>query len=183
MPEDRSPNYWLRIARLFRDITQAELAKASGVERQTIIHLEAPRSHTTPTRATKTCLALALGYQVGDIWHSGAQIAPDELRRFSEEVLPERLHQTAAGRPPSWLRVARTLRGMTQQELADASGVARSTIMQLESAGHEIVPRATTRVCLAAALGYGEEDLWPARGESPSEELRRFIRQRLATLR
>lgn len=56
------------------------------------------------------------------------------------------------------IRRIRTIRGMTQLELAEASGIAQHTISQLENGRNS--PRAVTLHRLAGALGVGVEDFF-----------------------
>lgn len=53
---------------------------------------------------------------------------------------------------PSQIRAARALIGLSQQELAERSGVGLATIKRIEAAGHKISGNATTLVRLQKAL-------------------------------
>lgn len=64
------------------------------------------------------------------------------------------------------LRHARKLRGLTQVELAKASGVKQATISELET-GESRSPWGTNLVALAIALKVGTE--WLANGKGPMD--------------
>jgi tetratricopeptide (TPR) repeat protein/transcriptional regulator with XRE-family HTH domain len=72
-----------------------------------------------------------------------------------------------AGRLGAWLRQARSTAGMTQEELAEQSGVAVRTIGDLER-GRTRKPYARSVRCLAAALGVPfPSEAWSATGQPP----------------
>lgn len=60
----------------------------------------------------------------------------------------------------SVLARARVAAGLTQQELAERSGVSKGTLSNLES-GHSKRPRLGTASPIAFALGLTIHDLWP----------------------
>lgn len=76
----------------------------------------------------------------------------------------------------SWLRVARQLRGMTQKQLAEQTGLTNVAISNLETRA-ETNPRRTTKRLLSGALGFTESDLFPTNGHSPSRALREAARK------
>lgn len=53
---------------------------------------------------------------------------------------------------PSQIRAARAIIGLSQQELADRSGVGLATIKRIEAARHKIAGNATTLVRIQKAL-------------------------------
>lgn len=63
----------------------------------------------------------------------------------------------------------RLVRGMTQEQLAERSGVGRMTIARIEGSGGD--PRVATARRLAATLGVAIEDIFTADGK-PSPALR-----------
>jgi len=84
--------------------------------------------------------------------------AKAELDAGTDELVPAAVvDRLAAGEPP--LRVWREYRGLTQQALADAAGVGKSYICQLE-AGTRTGSVGTLRA-LVAALNLDLDDLQP----------------------
>jgi transcriptional regulator with XRE-family HTH domain len=79
IPHRISAVSWLRVARIARRLSQAELAEISGVSRVTITHLE-NTSRPRPHRRTEERLAAALGYAVEELF-PGPGVSPSpELR-------------------------------------------------------------------------------------------------------
>lgn len=84
--------------------------------------------------------------------------AKAELKAGTDEVVPgDVVDRLAAGEPP--LRVWREYRGLSQQALADAAGLGKSYICQLE-AGTRKGSVGTLRA-LASALNLDLDDLQP----------------------
>jgi len=90
------------------------------------------------------------------------------------------------------IRQLRRERGWTQQELADKSGVLRSTISQIEMRG-KMKPRPEVFLQLASALGVGVEVLYRAANiaphllgtpkiSPPDNDLERFLLKRPVTI-
>lgn len=75
----------------------------------------------------------------------------------------------------SWLRIVRDLRGMSQRELAAASGVSQVAISKLENELRS--PRWTTARVLADALGVPPEQLFPDDDQpSPADVLADYLK-------
>ena len=84
--------------------------------------------------------------------------ATDELAKGTDELIPAAIvDRLSNGENP--LRVWRKYRGMTQQALADAAGVGKSYISQLESGTK--TGAIGTRRSLAKALKLDADDLAP----------------------
>jgi transcriptional regulator with XRE-family HTH domain len=58
-----------------------------------------------------------------------------------------------------WLRGKRLALGITQQQLADATGIHRTYIIRMEKPGHIDLPALETRQKVHAALGTTEDEL------------------------
>lgn len=58
-----------------------------------------------------------------------------------------------------WLKARRLGAGLTQQQLADATGIHRTYIIRMEKVGHIDLPELETRQKVHAALGTTEEEL------------------------
>ena len=69
-------------------------------------------------------------------------------------------HVADPGPPLHKLERARLARGLNRAQLAAASGVNEKTIYSIEREG--VVPRVTTRRCLAAALKMPTGAIWPS---------------------
>jgi transcriptional regulator with XRE-family HTH domain len=157
-----------------RRMSRHELAEAAGVGSTTVARLENDSCGTAPTYNTQLCLAMALGYDVEDLWPSEGSPPSEQLLRFVEAVNPAEI-LSVGGSPFSWLRIARLSRGMTREQLAEASGLSMSAVHKLEWG--KASPRRTTQMCLAMTLRYPVEDLWPNDDRGPSQELRDFARE------
>lgn len=84
--------------------------------------------------------------------------AKAELKAGTDEVVPaDVVDRLAAGEPP--LRVWREYRGLSQQALADAAGLGKSYICQLEAGTRK--GSVDTLRALASALNLDLDDLQP----------------------
>jgi transcriptional regulator with XRE-family HTH domain len=87
---------------------------------------------------------------------------------------PPAIHGPASAQSLTWLRVARELRGMTQDDLADASGVSKVAISRLENAHRH--PRWETARALGSALDVEPHRLFPDEGKpSPADVLAEYL--------
>ena len=74
----------------------------------------------------------------------------------------------------TWLRVVRELRGMTQEELAEASGISKIAISKLENAHRS--PQWETVRRLASALSVEPGQLFPDEEHpSPGDVLAKYL--------
>jgi DNA-binding XRE family transcriptional regulator len=82
-----------------------------------------------------------------------------------------RLGQVINGHPPHALAMARRMRQVTQQELADMTGLSKVAVAHIE-ARRVKSPHVLTKRALADALKYEVHDIWPPPGKRPKKELR-----------
>lgn len=71
-------------------------------------------------------------------------------------------------RPYSPLRIARHGLGLTQEQLANAAGISRQRVIELEAGKGR--PRRVTAVALASVLQVEVSDLWPELNDNYKKE-------------
>lgn len=158
----------LRGERIAQEMTQAELAKRSGITIPTISRLENQRFPAMPNTVRKLADALGIG----------------EERLYGEEVdngvateyIPSSVGGRVAHKPDRLLPGLRATRlevGLSQTDLAEKAGVQRETISNLENLNHPAM-RLTIRK-LSLALGVEEERLYEAQEDEEVLKEKRIV--------
>lgn len=116
----------IKISRKENGLSQAALAELAGLPQSTISAIETGRYVSTRKLFTVSkCLGVSMSWITGD----QLEIEANRSNRNNGIPIDQILNLKTTGERVSQVRM---IRGMTQQELADKSGVSQSTLASLE---------------------------------------------------